>query len=69
MIDEVFAEVLEYLIEAGKVKLEHYFVDGTKIEADAKKEFEEAFQFAINSPEPELSVAFEGMYAPEEGGK
>jgi len=40
-----------------------------KIEADAKKEFEEAFQFAINSPEPEFSVAFEGMYAPEEGGK
>ncbi|MHB8113348.1 MAG: transposase [Bellilinea sp.] len=37
MIDEVFAEVLEYLIEAGKVKLEHYFVDGTKIEADANK--------------------------------
>jgi len=37
VIDEVFAEVLEYLLEAGKVKLEHYFVDGTKIEADANK--------------------------------
>lgn len=37
MIDEVFAEVLEYLLEAGKVKLETYFVDGTKIEADANK--------------------------------
>ena len=37
LIDEVFAEVLEYLIEAGKVKLEHYFADGTKIEADANK--------------------------------
>jgi transposase len=37
VIDEVFAEVLEYLIEAGKVKLETYFVDGTKIEADANK--------------------------------
>jgi transposase len=37
VIDEVFAEVLEYLIEAGKVKLEAYFVDGTKIEADANK--------------------------------
>ena len=37
VIDEVFAEVLEYLIEAGKVQLEHYFVDGTKIEADANK--------------------------------
>ena len=37
VIDEVFAEVLEYLLEAGKVKLETYFVDGTKIEADANK--------------------------------
>lgn len=37
VIDEVFAEVLEYLIEAGKVKLEAYYVDGTKIEADANK--------------------------------
>ena len=37
IIDNLFAEVLEYLIEAGKVKLEAYFVDGTKIEADANK--------------------------------
>ena len=37
VIDEVFAEVLEYLIEAGNVKLEQYFVDGTKIAADANK--------------------------------
>lgn len=37
VIDEVFAEVLEYLIEAGKVKLENYYADGTKIEADANK--------------------------------
>jgi transposase len=37
VIDQVFAEVLEYLIEAGYVKLEHYFADGTKIEADANK--------------------------------
>ncbi len=37
VIDEVFASVLEYLVETGHVKLEHYFVDGTKIEADANK--------------------------------
>lgn len=37
VIDEVFGEVLGYLIEAGKVKLETYFIDGTKIEADANK--------------------------------
>ena len=37
VIDEVFAAVLEYLIEAGQVKLENYFVDGSKIEANANK--------------------------------
>ncbi len=37
VIDEVFASVLEYLVERGHVKLERYFVDGTKIEADANK--------------------------------
>jgi transposase len=36
-IQEVFTEVLEYLIEAKYVKFEHYFVDGTKIEADANR--------------------------------
>jgi transposase len=35
VIDEVFAAVVEYLIERGYVKLEQYFVDGTKIAADA----------------------------------
>ena len=29
VIDQVFAEVLAYLIETGHVKLENYFVDGT----------------------------------------
>lgn len=37
MINEVFGEVLKYLIEEGQVNLEHYFVDDTKIEADANK--------------------------------
>ncbi len=37
VIDEVFASVLEYLVETGHVKLEHYFVDGTKIEAEANQ--------------------------------
>jgi hypothetical protein len=37
VIDEVFAEVLLYLLEAGHVKLEHYFADGTKIAADANQ--------------------------------
>ena len=34
-IDEVFTTVMELPIERGQVKLEHYFVDGTKIEANA----------------------------------
>jgi len=37
VIDEVFAAVLLYLLEAGHVKLEHYFADGTKIAADANQ--------------------------------
>jgi transposase len=37
VIEEVFTAVLEYLVRAGHVKLEHYFLDGTKIEADANK--------------------------------
>ncbi len=37
VIEEVFTAVLEYLVGAGQVKLEHYFLDGTKIEADANK--------------------------------
>ncbi len=36
-IEAVFSEVLEYLIEAGYVKLENYFLDGTKVEANANK--------------------------------
>jgi len=40
-----------------------------KIEADATKEFDDAVQFALNSPDPEPQMAFEGIYAPEEGGK
>ena len=37
VIDEVFTAVLEYLVEDGYVKLENYFLDGTKIEANANK--------------------------------
>jgi transposase len=37
VIDEVFASVLEYLVETGHVKLGHYLVDGTKIGADANQ--------------------------------
>jgi len=36
-IEVVFKEVLQYLIEEGYVTLEHYFLDGTKIEANANR--------------------------------
>jgi transposase len=36
-IGEIFAAVLTLLIEGGHVKLENYFVDGTKVEANANK--------------------------------
>ena len=37
VVDEVFASVVELLIQEGLVKLENYFLDGTKIEANANK--------------------------------
>lgn len=37
VIEEVFAEVLGHLIESGHVKLENYFVDGSKVEANANR--------------------------------
>jgi hypothetical protein len=37
VIDEIFAAVLELLIEQGYIQLEHYFVDGTKVEANANR--------------------------------
>jgi len=37
IIEQVFGSVLEMLIEEGYVKLEHYFLDGTKIEANANR--------------------------------
>jgi transposase len=37
VIEQVFGAVVEYLVEEGYVQLEHYFLDGTKIEANANK--------------------------------
>ncbi|ODA42950.1 transposase [Desulfosporosinus sp. BG] len=37
IILEVFSEVVELLIKQGHIKLENYFLDGTKIEANANK--------------------------------
>ena len=36
-IGEIFAAVLGILVESGYVKLENYFIDGTKVEANASK--------------------------------
>jgi transposase len=37
VIEEVFSAVVEQLVAKGYLKLENYFVDGSKIEADANK--------------------------------
>jgi transposase len=37
VIEDIFTSVLELLLEEGYVKLENYFLDGTKIEANANK--------------------------------
>lgn len=36
-IDDVFTAVVELLMESGHIKLENYFLDGTKIEANANR--------------------------------
>ena len=36
-IDQVFMGLMEMLVEAGYVKLDEYFIDGTKIQANANK--------------------------------
>ncbi|WP_415839584.1 hypothetical protein, partial [Paenibacillus tarimensis] len=33
VLESVFTAVLQVLVEAHYIKLDHYFVDGTKIEA------------------------------------
>lgn len=59
----MFAEVLEQLIEGGYVKLEHYFVDGTKIEANANRYSfvwkKSTAQSTQGSTEPKVSELFE----------
>lgn len=37
LVDEIFAQVLQLLLEERLVTLEHYFLDGTKIEAAASR--------------------------------
>jgi transposase len=37
VLEKVFTAVLQFLVEEDYVKLEHYFVDGTKIEANANR--------------------------------
>ncbi len=37
VVDRVFTSVMGLLVEGGYVRLEHYFLDGTKIEANANR--------------------------------
>jgi len=37
VLESIFTTVLGFLVEVGYVKMDHYFVDGTKIEANANK--------------------------------
>ena len=37
VINEVFQLLMDYLVAKGLVKLEDYYLDGTKIEANANK--------------------------------
>jgi len=57
VIEEVFSAVMEYLVGAGHVKLEHYFLDGTKIEPDLLRFLH--LQFLL------FSMSIGALYAPQ----
>jgi transposase len=45
VIDRVFGATVGVLVDAGYIKLKNYFLDGTKIEADANK-----YSFVVPRP-------------------
>lgn len=72
VIDEVFSAVLEQLITNGYVKLENYFLDGSKIEADANKhkvvweKRKERYKQSVKAQIKELLAVIEAENAAEE---
>lgn len=71
-IQAVFTEVLEYLIEHKFIKLENYFVDGTKIEANANrysfawKKSTQKYKNNLQAKVKELFVEIDKINAAEE---
>lgn len=54
-IDDIFAKILLLLMEKGYVKYENYFLDGTKIEANARK-----FSFVWSKSTKKYDEALQG---------
>jgi transposase len=71
-ITEIFAAVLTILVEGGYVKLENYFVDGTKLEANASKysfvwaKKTKRYQEQVKAKVSELLEEIEGLNAAED---
>jgi transposase len=72
-ITEIFAAVLTILVEGGYVKLENYFVDGTKLEANASKysfvwaKNTQRYQEQVKVKVSELLEEIERLNAAEDG--
>lgn len=72
LVEEVFSYVLEVLSEQGYIKLENYFYDGTKIEANANKysfvwrKSSEGYKAALQEKVRELLVRIDQIEAGEE---
>ena len=59
-IDRIFSSILELLLDAGFVKMENYFLDGTKIEANANK-YSFVWKRATEKNKIKLQVKIRGL--------
>ena len=72
IIYQVFFSIVELLREKGLVKLEHYFVDGTKIEANANqytfvwRKATEKYEKSLDDQYRQLALQIEQILEEEE---
>jgi transposase len=71
LIDDLFKQVLVLLVEEGQVQLDQYFLDGTKIEANANRytfvwrKSTEKFKEKLESKVEELITQIDGVWQEE----
>jgi transposase len=61
VLETVFAAVLDLLVKEGYIKLEHYFLDGTKIEANANR-YTFVWKKAVNKHHAKLQEKVKDLF-------